>query len=48
VLGIQPKPVLVELIGWLVYLVPMLAYLFVPARHHRGTSITQAPVQASA
>jgi high-affinity iron transporter len=48
VLGIQPKPVLVELIGWLVYLVPMLAYLFVPARHHRGTLITQAPVQASA
>jgi high-affinity iron transporter len=48
VLGIQPKPVLIELIGWLVYLVPMLAYLFVPARHHRGTSITQAPVQASA
>jgi high-affinity iron transporter len=48
VLGIQPKPVLIELIGWLVYLVPMLAYLFVPARHHRGTSITQASVQASA
>jgi high-affinity iron transporter len=48
VLGIQTKPVLIELIGWLVYLLPMLAYLFVPARHRRVTSITQAPVQASA
>jgi high-affinity iron transporter len=48
VLGIQPKPVVIELIGWLAYLVPLLAYLFVPARQRPGTSITKAPVPASA
>jgi high-affinity iron transporter len=32
VLGIQPYPVLVEALAWLVYLVPMLAYLLWPKR----------------
>jgi high-affinity iron transporter len=30
VLGLQPRPVLIELIAWLVYLVPMLAYVVWP------------------
>jgi high-affinity iron transporter len=32
VLGIQPYPVLVEALAWLIYLVPMLAYLLWPQR----------------
>jgi high-affinity iron transporter len=48
VLGIQPKPVVIELIGWLVYLFPALAYLGVPARQRPGTPSTNVPVQASA
>ena len=31
VLGLQPHPVLIELIGWLVYLVPMVLYVAWPA-----------------
>ncbi len=32
VLGIQPRPVVIEVIGWLAYLVPMTCYLFWPRR----------------
>ncbi len=32
VLGIQPKPVTVEVIGWLAYLVPLVVYLTWPSR----------------
>jgi high-affinity iron transporter len=32
VLGIQPRPVVVEVIGWLAYLIPMTCYLFWPRR----------------
>ncbi|MDQ2838203.1 MAG: FTR1 family protein [Actinomycetota bacterium] len=31
VLGIQPQPVVIEIIGWLCYLVPMTIYLFAPS-----------------
>jgi high-affinity iron transporter len=37
VLGIQPKPVLIEILGWLAYLVPMANYLFAPARKRAAT-----------
>jgi high-affinity iron transporter len=30
VLGLQPRPVLIEAVGWLVYLVPMLAFVLWP------------------
>jgi high-affinity iron transporter len=33
-LGIQPYPVLVEVVAWLCYLVPLLAYLLWPRRPH--------------
>lgn len=32
VLGIQPQPVVIEVIGWLAYLIPMSLYLFSPTR----------------
>jgi high-affinity iron transporter len=31
VLGIQPQPVVIEIVGWLLYLVPMAIYLFSPS-----------------
>jgi high-affinity iron transporter len=40
VLGIQPRPVVVEVLGWLLYLVPMLTYLFLPARRRPRRSAT--------
>lgn len=43
VLGIQPQPVVIEVIGWLAYLIPMALYLFGPSR----TSRTGKPSQAS-
>jgi high-affinity iron transporter len=30
--GLQPEPTVLEVIGWLVYAVPMLAYVLLPAR----------------
>jgi high-affinity iron transporter len=38
VLGIQPKPVVIELVGWLGYFVPMAFYLFGP-RRKKTTSV---------
>ncbi len=35
VLGIRPEPTLVEVAGWLLYLVPMLAFVLVPASRQR-------------
>jgi len=32
ILGLQPRPVLIELAGWLLYLVPVLAFVLWPAR----------------
>ncbi len=43
VLGIQPKPVVIEVIGWLAYLIPMALYLFGPSR----TSRTGTPSRAA-
>jgi high-affinity iron transporter len=39
VLGIQPYPVWVELIGWLIYLVPMLTFVLLPRRRPRVRSV---------
>jgi FTR1 family protein len=38
ILGLQPQPVTAELIGWLVYAVPMLAFVLWPRRSHQATS----------
>jgi high-affinity iron transporter len=43
VLGIQPKPVLVEVVGWLAYLIPMALLLFMPARKGPVRAITAQP-----
>lgn len=32
VFGLQPKPTVIEVVGWLVYAVPMLAFVLLPAR----------------
>jgi high-affinity iron transporter len=44
VLGIQPRPVVVEVIGWLAYLIPMTCYLFWPRRR---TPAAQPPAASS-
>jgi high-affinity iron transporter len=35
VLGIQPQPVVAEVLGWLLYAIPMLAYVLWPTRWRR-------------
>jgi high-affinity iron transporter len=44
VLGIQPRPVVIEVIGWLAYLIPMACYLFWPQRR---TPAAQSPAASS-
>jgi high-affinity iron transporter len=44
VLGIQPRPVVIEVIGWLAYLIPMACYLFWPRRR---TPAAQSPAASS-
>jgi high-affinity iron transporter len=44
VLGIQPRPVVTEVIGWLAYLIPMACYLFWPRRR---TPAAQSPAASS-
>ncbi|UGS37473.1 iron uptake system protein EfeO [Capillimicrobium parvum] len=34
--GLQPEPTVIEVVGWLVYAVPMLVFVLVPARRHRA------------
>ena len=46
VLGIQPYPVWIEVIGWLAYLVPMLVIVAWPARRSRR-AVAAAPVPAT-
>jgi high-affinity iron transporter len=46
VMGIQPKPVLIEIVGWLAYLVPMAIYLFAPARKRVAAAPGSAPAPA--
>ncbi len=45
VLGIQARPVTVEVIGWLAYLIPMSLYLFWPRRHSQKSQRSAAPAQ---
>lgn len=47
VLGIQPLPTVVEVAGWLIYLVPVLAFVAWPARR-RPTSRVDAAVPETA
>jgi high-affinity iron transporter len=46
VLGIQPYPVVVEIVAWFVYLVPMLAYLLWP-QPKSGQSTVDRPVSTA-
>lgn len=49
VLGIQPRPVVIEIIGWLCYLIPMTLYLFATKRPRPPSVIHPAEsVQISA
>ena len=41
VLGIPPDPRLVEVLGWLCYLVPMMLILFWPQRHRPGAAASR-------
>jgi high-affinity iron transporter len=45
VLGIQPYPVWIELIGWIAYLIPMLAFVLLPRRRAqvRSVALNQTP-----
>jgi high-affinity iron transporter len=43
VLGIQPYPVWIEVIGWLAYLVPMLIIVAWPARRARRERAAVSP-----
>lgn len=45
VLGIQPRPTVIEVVVWLVYLVPVLAYVLWPQRR-RVAAPTPAPVSS--
>jgi high-affinity iron transporter len=46
VLGIQPKPTVAEVIAWLVYAVPVLAYVMWP-RRRRPSRAPQTRTQPS-
>jgi len=48
VLGIQPKPVVIEVIGWLAYLIPMTVYLFAPARKRPVAATSKPPAHVNA
>jgi high-affinity iron transporter len=48
VLGLQPYPVKIEVVAYLVYLVPMLAFLFVPRRQSPQPTVTPSPSRAPA
>jgi high-affinity iron transporter len=43
VLGLQPKPTALEAIGWVLYAVPMLAYIVWPRPQRPGPTVTAAP-----
>lgn len=45
VLGIQPRPVVVEVLGWLAYFIPMSLYLFWPRRRTPQSRSAAAPAQ---
>jgi len=47
VLGLQPKPTVLESVGWVLYAVPMLAYVAWPRpQRPRPAAVTTAPVES--
>lgn len=46
VLGLQPRPVVAEVIAWVVYLVPLMIYVAWPARRPRARQATPEPAAA--
>lgn len=48
VLGIPAEPRLVEVLGWLLYIIPICAYLYWPQRLRLGTRVTTRLQQAGA
>ena len=48
VLGLQPKPTVIEVTGWLLYAVPMLAYVAWPRPQRPRPAVTTAPQAESA
>jgi high-affinity iron transporter len=46
VLGVQPQPVVAEVLGWLLYATPMLAYVLWPARWRRRATFRTSSVSA--
>ena len=48
VLGLQPKPTVLEAIGWIVYAVPMLVYVAWPRPQRPRPSVTTTPQTESA
>lgn len=48
VLGLQPKPAVLEAIGWIVYAVPMLVYVAWPRPQRPRPSVTTTPQTESA
>jgi high-affinity iron transporter len=48
VLGIQPQPVFIEVLGWLLYLAPMALYLLLPSRKRSEKTPATHNVPASA
>jgi high-affinity iron transporter len=41
VLGVQPEPTVGETLGWLLYAVPMLAYVLAPRRQRASRPVTE-------
>jgi high-affinity iron transporter len=46
VLGVQPQPVIGEVLGWLLYATPMLVYVLWPSSRRRRATIRSSPVAA--
>jgi high-affinity iron transporter len=47
VLGLQPRPVAIELVGWLLYLIPMLTIVLWPAATNRRVDTKRLPTAAA-
>ena len=46
VLGVQPQPVLGEVLGWLLYATPMLVYVLWPSSWRRRATFRSSAVAA--
>jgi high-affinity iron transporter len=44
VLGVQPQPVIGEVLGWLLYATPMLVYVLWPTNRRRRVTLRSAPL----